>query len=223
MRRLKRSAVLLCLFGLLSCTRTEGQARAIYVLLDVSGSYRSTVDDALRATKLVVTRLQPNDSIAVARIESCSFSDEAVLVRARLQDRPSAASAMKREVAERLDSILSTTPPSEYSDITGAIYRAAQTLRAAPQANRYLVIFSDLSEELPRACQRGELPGFDLKGIRVIAAEVTRLPSDNRSPARYTKRLESWRDFALRQGAAEWRVVEDPVALVDLVSGRKPG
>ena len=223
MRRLKAAAALLGLLALLSCTRTEGQARAVYVLLDVSGSYVATVNDALRATKLVLTRLEPNDSISVARIEACSFSDAAVLVRARLEDRPSAASAMKSAVAHRLDSLLSTVRPAQYSDITGAIYQAAQSLRDAPQANRYLVIFSDLEEDLPHACQRGNLPGFDLKGIHVIAADVTRLPSDNRSPARYTRRLEAWRKFALNQGAAEWRVVDDPVELADLVTGRNPG
>jgi hypothetical protein len=45
------------------------------------------------------------------------------------------------------------------------------------------------------------------------ATNVTRLPEDNRDPARYARRLDSWRKLAKTAGAS-WRLMPDPADVV---------
>jgi hypothetical protein len=55
--------------------------------------------------------------------------------------------------------------------------------------------------------------------MRVVATNVTRLPEDNREPARYARRLEGWRRL-VEAADASWRVLPDPADVVAELSLR---
>jgi hypothetical protein len=49
---------------------------------------------------------------------------------------------------------------------------------------------------------------MELRGVRVIALNVTKLRQDNVDPREYMGRLEAWRDRIV-SGGGEWTVIND--------------
>lgn len=209
------ATLFMCMVIICACSQARDRARAIYVLLDVSQSYIRDMPNAVLGAKFLITKSQPYDSFVIARINECSFSDQAIVVRAKFPDRPSQVSATKGEIAKRLNRFAQSVQSSMHTDITGALYQAAQYLHEANALRRYLIIFSDMEEDLPPGCQRQGMP--DLKGIRVLVVNATKLPRDNQHPPRYFARLDHWRDLVLKAGAESWRVLQDPSNLADAV------
>lgn len=94
-----------------------------------------------------------------------------------------------------------------------------QHLAARPGAERTIVIFSDLEEDLPLQCRRETPLPAALRGMTVIATNVTRLPEDSRDPARYACRLDGWRKLVEAAGT-RWQVAPDLADVVALFKDR---
>ncbi len=45
----------------------------VYMLLDTSGTYTQEIDKARQVINFTLTRLQPGDSFAIARVDTASF------------------------------------------------------------------------------------------------------------------------------------------------------
>ena len=193
-------------------------ASAIYALIDVSGSYFHELDKAVRALRVMMAGLRAHDSFAVAEIGACSFSDEAVLLRFTAPDRPTERQRVIAANAARLTDYAARARATNFTDIRGALTQAAQYLASRPAEQRSIVVFSDFEEDLPPNCRRDKPLPQELKGIEVIATNVTRLPEDNRNPARYGRRLDGWRRLVEATGA-RWRLVPDPS---DVVASLRP-
>ena len=193
-------------------------ASAIYALIDVSGSYFRELDKAVRALRVMMAGLRAHDSFAVAEIGACSFSDEAVLLRFTAPDRPTERQRVIAANAARLTDYAARARATNFTDIRGALTQAAQYLASRPAEQRSIVVFSDFEEDLPPNCRRDKPLPQELKGIEVIATNVTRLPEDNRNPARYGRRLDGWRRLVEATGA-RWRLVPDPS---DVVASLRP-
>jgi hypothetical protein len=95
------------------------------------------------------------------------------------------------------------------------LLQAAQHLAARKAASRTIVLFSDLEEDLPPNCRRDVVLPATLRGREVIATNVTRLPEDNREPARYARRLEGWRQLVEAAGA-RWKIAPDAAGVTSL-------
>ena len=162
--------------------------------------------------------LRAHDSFAVAEIGACSFSDEAVLLRFTAPDRPTERQRLIAANAARLTDYAARARATNFTDIRGALTQAAQYLASRPAEQRSIVVFSDFEEDLPPNCRRDKPLPQELKGIEVIATNVTRLPEDNRNPARYGRRLDGWRRLVEATGA-RWRLVPDPS---DVVASLRP-
>ncbi len=195
------------------CQSADEASRATYMLIDVSGTYFRQLDACVRASKYALVKMKPNDFIAIAKISSKSFSDREVIIKGRLPKKPSQANAMKARMGSAIDQFAKKARASSYTDISGAIYQAAQVLHQQPSQQKRLVIFSDLVEDLSLDIIRERLPS--LEGIDVIAANVIKLRSDNRNPEKYFRRLQQWEHMILKAGAKSWRVVDDPMQLAD--------
>jgi hypothetical protein len=193
-------------------------ASAVYALLDISGSYFRELDKAVRALRVMMAGLRAHDSFAVAEIGACSFSDEAVVLRFTAPDRPTERQRLIAANAARLADYAARSRATNFTDIRGALTQAAQYLASRPAEQRSIVVFSDFEEDLPPNCRRDKPLPQELKGIEVIATNVTRLPEDNRDPARYGRRLEAWRRLVEAAGA-RWRLVPDPG---DVVASLRP-
>lgn len=201
--------------ALAACEERSATASAVYGLLDVSKSYFREVDKALRTLRVTMGFMRAHDSFAVAEIGACSFTDDAVLLSFTAPDRPTERQRLVAAFGQKLADYGGRIKPANFTDIRGALLQAAQTLAARQAATRTIVLFSDLEEELPPNCRRDVALPATLRGMDVIATNVTRLPEDNRDPARYVRRLDAWRHLVEAAGA-RWKVAPDPTEVTAL-------
>lgn len=193
--------------ALAGCGDPRSHTQGVYMLVDTSGTYAEEAAKAQRIINYLLGTLQPGDALAVARVESRSFSEKDIVAKATFDTRPSQANAQKRAFRDRVDAAFKSVHGSKYTDITGALIQGAEFLTEGGTGTKTIIVFSDMQEELDRATVRN-FP-ISLKDIRVIAVNVVKLRSDNVDPRRYLGRLDQWKARVERAGAAEWRVIND--------------
>ena len=189
------------------CVDQRSQAHAVYVLIDTSGTYAREAGKAQLIVNYLLGTLQPGDSLAVARVQSRSFTEKDIIAKAMFDQRPSQANAQKRAFREKTDAFLRTVQGSAYTDITGGMIQGAEFLNETGAGKKTILIFSDMQEELDKVTIRS-FP-ISLKNIRVIAVNVVKLNTDNIDPRRYLSRLEAWQKRVEGAGASEWKVIND--------------
>ena len=199
-------AALAAVLALQGCTRPAARNTGVYLLVDTSGSYNRQVTKAEQITLYTLTRLQSADSIAVARIDTGSFTEKDIIAKATFDDRPSTANAQKRAFASRVEKFIDQSPPAPYTDITGGLLQAIEFLNEKHPARKEILILSDMKEELAKGYVR-DIP-LDFKGFDVVALNVTKLRSDNFDPRLYLTRLDQWR-ARVEKGGGHWRVIND--------------
>ena len=79
-------------------------------------------------------------------------------------------------------------------------------LNESGAAAKYILIYSDLKEDLPAGYTRDF--AFDMDGFSVLALNVTKLRADNLDPKEYMARVESWSD-KVAAGGGRWHVIND--------------
>ena len=208
----KTGAVLLALAAaaVAGCGPKTDHHRAVYVLVDTSGTYTKEVVKAQTVVNYLLGTLQPGDTLAVGRVKSRSFSEKDIVAKVSLVKDPLQANTQKRAFSAEMDKFAQMEKNdrgSLYTDITGGLMQAAEFLNETGAGERTVIIFSDMQEELDYKTVRN-FP-IRLDGIRVIALNVTKLGTDNIDPRRYTGRLEWWEKRTKAAGATEWRVVND--------------
>jgi hypothetical protein len=189
------------------CTDPRNHAQAVYVLVDTSGTYAREAGKAQLIINYLLGTLQPGDSLAVARVQSRSFSEKDIIAKVLFDQRPTQANAQKRAFRAKTDAYFRTVQGSAYTDITGGLIQGAEFLNETGAGRKTILIFSDMQEELDKVTVRS-FP-ISLKNIRVIAVNVTKLNTDNIDPRRYLGRLEAWQKRVERAGASEWKVIND--------------
>lgn len=191
------------------CTDQRTHARAVFVLVDTSGTYVQELDKAQRVMDYLIGRLNPGDSLAVARVKSRSFSEKEILAKVTLGKDPLQVNAQKLAFQKQLGALREVAKGgSAYTDITGGVLQAADFLNETGAGQKTIVVFSDMQEELDRQTQRKDVP-INLAGIQVVALNVTKLNTDNVDPKRYYGRLQWWEQRAKEAGASRWRVIND--------------
>ncbi len=189
------------------CADDRSYARAVYMLIDTSGTYTAELDKANQIINYLLARLDPGDSLAVARIDSASFSEKDIVAKAEFDARPSRANAQKRSFREEIDAFVeSVKKGSSHTDITGGVLQAVEWLNETGAGNKTILVFSDLKEDLPEGHVREF--AIELSGVEVVAINVTKLRADNIDPRQYLERLDQWQ-ARIQNGGGEWRVVND--------------
>ncbi len=210
MRRLLRhllAALSIALFAS-GCGEQGSHQRAVYLLLDTSGTYSQEVDKAQYVVNWLIGTLNPGDTFAVARVKSRSFSEKDIIAKATFVKDPLQVNQQKKALRDKLAGLREQTKGgSAYTDITGGMLQAAEFLHETGAGRKTILIFSDMQEELDKQTKR-DVP-LNLAGIRVVALNVTKLKTDNIDPTRYTGRLDAWEKRVLAGGAGSWRVVND--------------
>jgi hypothetical protein len=192
--------------GMAACGPPAPRNTGVYLLVDTSGSYNRQVNKAEQVVLYTLTRLQPSDSVAVARIDTASFTEKNIIAKATFDDRPSTANQQKRAFATRVEKFADDAAPSPYTDITGGLLQAIEFLNEKHTARKEILIFSDMKEDLAKGYIR-DIP-LDFKGFDVVALNVTKLRSDNFDPRQYLARLDEWR-ARVEKGGGHWRVIND--------------
>jgi len=180
--------------------------KGVYLLLDTSGTYNEELKKAQSIILYILSRLEPTDSFAVARIDTGSFTEKDIVAKATFDDRPSTTNGQKRAFAMKIKSFVEQSRAAPYTDISGGILQAIEFLNEKKSGHKTILIFSDLKEELAKGYVRNvplELNGFD-----VVALNVIKLRSDNYDPREYLSRVEAWREKVEKAGG-HWRMIND--------------
>jgi len=217
MKSLNILILLLSVF-LLGCGETAHRNKAVYLLLDTSGTYTKEVDKAQAIINYLLSTLESGDSIAVARIDSGSFNEKDIIAKAHFDARPSAANDQKRLFKQEINNFVANLKVgSSNTDITGGVLQASDFVNETRAAEKTILIFSDLEEDL----QKGHIRDFpiDVTGIKVVALNVTKLRSDNVDPRDYRNRLTNWQK-RVEDGGGQWRVINDLERLETIIAQR---
>lgn len=208
---------MLCSLTLMSCSGQKTDNKAVYLLLDTSGTYTAELAKAQAIMNYLLATLNSGDSIAIARIDSGSFSEKDIIAKATFDLRPSTANDQKRLFKHKVDEfVASVKRGSRNTDITGGLIQASDYVNETKASQKYVLIFSDLEEDLAK----GHIRNFkiDVASINVVALNVTKLRSDNIDPRDYKKRLVDWQS-RVEQGGGNWRVLNDLERLEALIDG----
>ncbi len=202
--RMMLMAVLLVSQG--GCVDSKAHATGVYMLVDTSGTYTQEIKKAQAIVNYLLGTLEPGDSMAVARIDSGSFSEKDIITRMTFDTRPSVSNKQRLKFRDDVDRNFSSAKGSAYTDISGGILQAVEYLNEAGPGEKYILVFSDMKEDLPKGYVR-DVP-FELKGFEVIALNVTKLRADNVNPREYLERLTEWQG-KVESGGGKWKVIND--------------
>jgi len=209
MKRL-HTFVMICVATLVlgACGSAEppNRANGVYFLLDTSGTYTQEIEKAQQIVSYTLSRLQPGDSFAIARIDTGSFSEKDIIAKATFDDRPSTANSQKRKFLEHVQSFVDGVKPAQYTDISGGLLQAVEFLVEKNPGRKTILIFSDMKEDLGKGYVR-DVP-LTLVGMDVVALNVTKLRSDNLDPREYLDRLADWQR-KVESGGGTFRVIND--------------
>jgi hypothetical protein len=198
-------ALVLCIL-IAGCTDTKSHSTGVYMLMDTSGTYAVELKKAQKILNYLLGVLAPGDTLAVARIDTGSFSEKDIVAKITFDDRPSTANNQKRAFMQQIDTFVNSFEESPYTDISGGILQAIEYLNEAGSGKKYILIFSDLKEELAKGYQR-DIP-LQLKDFNIIALNVTKLRGDNIDPKEYMTRVEDWR-AKVEKGGGRWGMIND--------------
>ena len=204
---MKPAALLGCVL-LMACSQSAPVARntGVYLLLDTSGTYRAELRKAEHVILYTLSKLEPADSFAVARIDTGSFSEKDIIAKTTFDERPSTANAQKRAFAQKVQNFIARENAAQYTDITGGLLQAVEFLNEKGTGRKTILIFSDLEQDLDKGYMRDiEVP---FEGVDVVALNVVKLRQDNYDPRKYLARLEEWKG-RVEKGGGRWRVVND--------------
>ncbi len=208
--------ILITAIGIAGCLDTTSHSQAIFMLLDTSGTYQHEITKAQSIVNYLLGTLESGDSFAVARIDSASFSEKDIIAKMTFAARPSVSTRQKLLFRKEFDAFIGSSSRSAFTDITGGIIQAVEYLNETGAGEKYILLFSDLKEELVE----GHIRNFPLEmtGCNVIALNVTKLRSDNIDPREYFKRVEEWKK-RVEAGGGKWKVVND-LERFDLILGK---
>lgn len=202
-----RNLLIFTCLTLAACSQGSTSAnRGVYMLLDTSGTYTNELNKAEQIISYVLTRLEPGDAFAVARVDTGSFSEKDIVAKVSFDDRPSAANQQKRAFQDKIAEFVKTVKSAPYTDISGGILQASEHLKEQGAGRRTILIFSDMKEDLAEGYVRN-IP-FQLDGFEVVAVNVTKLRSDNIDPREYMDRIEHWKRKVESAGGT-FRVIND--------------
>ena len=202
-------ATVITLGGLSACSSDNGQ-QAIYMVVDTSGTYAREAGKARDILKYLLINANPGDTLAIAKINSKSYSEKNIVAKVTLDRVPSKANDQKKQFSAETDRFvkqIQKTRGSAYTDISGAIILATEFLRETGASKKTIVIFSDMKQELGKNTVRNF--DYDVKGINFVVINIVKLRSDNIDPRRYQKRMESWQTKLMASGATGWDVITD--------------
>jgi len=197
------------------CARKANHTRGVYMLVDTSGTYTEELNKAKAIINYLLGTLTPGDTMAIGRIDTGSFSEKDIVAKVTFDQRPSVANTQKRAFQKKVSDFVTKVKSSSHTDISGGLLQAVEYLNESGSGEKYILIFSDLKEELARGHVR-DVP-FQLDDFNIIALNVTKLRDDIRDPKQYMQRVEQWR-VKTEGGGGNWRLINDLERLDNIFS-----
>ncbi|MBI3188835.1 MAG: VWA domain-containing protein [Gammaproteobacteria bacterium] len=201
--------LLLCL-GILSCRESTPEHRAVYVLIDRSGSYAQYQDKVLATIKLTLASLEQGDSFAMARIDNENFSERDILAALTFSSRPSQTNAQKRALLNLVEQQADDSRVGSYTDITGGMLQAITWFNAKGASSKIIIVFSDFPDE-PREGYLREFPvNFNGAWVVVWNASQTEPVADAflTETQSFSDRASAWQ-ARVQAGGGNWKLLND--------------
>jgi hypothetical protein len=101
------------------CADNRAHSNGVYLLVDTSGTYAQEVIKARKIVNYLLANLNAGDSLAVAKVESKSFSEKDIVAKVTFDRRPSQANLQKRAFNQKIEEFSKNIKGSAYTDITG--------------------------------------------------------------------------------------------------------
>ncbi len=200
------------------CADTKSHSTTVYMLMDTSGTYKNQLNQAKVIINYLLGTLQSGDSLAVARIDSSSFSEKDIIAKMTFDQRPSAANKQKLLFKKTVEDFISNVQGSSHTDITGGILQAVEYIEETGAGKKSILIFSDMEEDLVKGHTRDlDKINLNLTNYRVVALNVIKLGSDQIDPAKYYDRLAVWENRVKERGGA-WEKIGDLKRLENLLA-----
>lgn len=201
--------VLMCL-SVLSCNNSLPEHRAVYVLIDRSGSYAQHYDKVISTIKLTLATMEQGDSFSMARIDNENISERDVVAALTFSSRPSQTNAQKRAVLELVEQLANESRIGSYTDVTGGMLQAITWLNATGAGVRLIIVFSDFPDE-PREGYLREFP-LNFNGARVLVWNLSQLEPDAAAvlveTRPFTVRAGDWQ-ARVSSGGGSWHMIND--------------
>jgi len=218
MKLVTKILTLLIVLSLGACSSEPSapKSKAVFMLLDTSGTYTEELVKAQKIINYLLAKLNSGDTLAIGRIDSGSFSEKDIVAKVTFDPRPSKSNEQKRAFKRDIDSFINNVKSSPYTDISGGVLQASEYLNETGAQEKYILVFSDLKEDLVKGHVRNF--AIPLANINVVALNVTKLRSDNVDPRKYMDRLTNW-SSKVADGGGIWTVVNDLDRLESLLKG----
>ena len=197
------------------CAQKANHTKGVYMLVDTSGTYTEELNKARAIINYLLGTLAPGDTMAVGRIDTGSFSEKDIIAKVTFDQRPSVANTQKRAFQKKVTDFVTDVKSSSHTDISGGLLQAVEYLNESGSGDKFVLIFSDLKEELAKGHIR-DVP-FQLEGFNIIALNVTKLRDDIRDPKKYMQRVALWQGKT-ENGGGHWRVINDLERLDNIFS-----
>jgi hypothetical protein len=198
------------------CVDATSRSRAVFLLMDTSGTYAEELTKAQAIINYLLGTLQPGDSLAVAQINTGSFSEKNIIYKVTFDGRPSVSNEQKLVFRQKIDEFVRSVKGSPYTDITGGVLQATEYLNETGAGSKTVLVFSDMEEDLKKGYVR-DFP-IQITGVEVVALNVTKLRQDIVDPRKYMQRLEEWKQ-RVEAGGGHWRVINDLERLERILEG----
>lgn len=194
----------------LACNQPVSDKRAVYVLLDRSGTYGQDFEKVTSTLKQLLANMEPGDALTLARADNENASAQDIVMTVTFSSRPSQANSEKRAVLKAVEQLAVETRVGSYTDITGGLLQAMSWLNATGAGKKLIIVLSDFPDE-PREGYMREFP-VNFNGARVMvwnagqaepvaAVALTASQSFAERAALWQQRVES--------GGGSWQLVND--------------
>ena len=207
---MKKIVVFVLIFSviLVGCMDTKKHSKGVYFLLDPSGTYTPELNKAQSMLNFLLLKLQPLDTLAVARIDTRKFAEKDIISKVTFNQRPTLANNQKRAFQKKIAHFISSFKNSRYTDISGGMLQAIEYLNKTDPGKKYILIFSDLKESLKKEPEVDQ--SFQLAGFHVIALNVIKLNPQHPDTEKYLTRIQKWRT-KVEMGNGSWRMANDQI------------
>ena len=139
MKKLVTATIVGLSLVLMGCGEPVPHSRAVYMLLDTSGTYTEEISKAQALANYLLGVLVSGDSLGLARIDSGSFTEKDIIAKVTFDTRPSYANQQKRAFRRKLDRFVTSVKGSSYTDITGGMLQAAEWLNETGYLHYFFV------------------------------------------------------------------------------------
>ncbi|HEX5636985.1 MAG TPA: hypothetical protein VFY78_07875, partial [Gammaproteobacteria bacterium] len=167
-------------------------------------------------TKLLLARMEPGDSLALARMDNENFSEQNIVAAVTFSSRPSQSNNQKRVVLKTVEQLAGEIRVGSYTDVTGGLLHAMSWLNATGAGKKMILVFSDFPDE-PREGYMREFP-VNFNGAHVVVWDVPQaepLPAAVLTETKsFAERANAWQQ-RVEAGDGHWQLANDEAAIME--------